>query len=57
MQVQKQLSKKRGDKIYYRYTVNVPEELIKKAELEVGDELEGNAEKHKLILKKAEKSA
>lgn len=52
MQIQKQLSKKRGDKVYYRYTINVPEELIKKAELKEGDELEGEASKHHISLKK-----
>ena len=52
MKLQKQLSKKRGDKIYHKYVIALPEELIKKSELKAGDELEGEAEKHKLILRR-----
>lgn len=55
MKIQKQLSDKRGDRVYYKYVVVIPEDLIKKAELKESDELVGGAEKHKIILKKAEK--
>ncbi len=57
MKLQKQSSKKKGEKDYPKYVVVIPEELVEKSELKVGDELVGEAEKHKLILKKAEKVA
>ena len=52
MKIQKQLSKKRGDKIYYRYVVTLPEETLKDAELKEGDDVEITAEKNKIVLKK-----
>lgn len=52
MKLQKQLSKKRGDKKYYRYAVNFPEEIIKQADLKEGDELEADAKKGEISLKK-----
>lgn len=52
MKLQKQLSKKRGNKIYHKYVLNLPSELVEKAELKEGDELDGEASKHHLILKK-----
>lgn len=39
MKVQKQLSKKRDNKIYYKYVVNIPEKELKKANIKEGDEL------------------
>jgi bifunctional DNA-binding transcriptional regulator/antitoxin component of YhaV-PrlF toxin-antitoxin module len=53
MQLQKQLSQKRGSKIYYKYVLVIPNELIEKSELKEGDELEGEASKHQLTLKKS----
>lgn len=53
MKLQKQSSKKKGEKDYPKYVVVIPEELIKKSELQVGDELEGEASKHHISLKKA----
>ena len=52
MKIQKQLSKKRGNKIYYKYVLVIPSEKIKEAELKEGDELEIKSEKHKLTIKK-----
>lgn len=52
MKIQKQLSKKRGDKIYHKYVIVLHEDLIKKARLKTGDELEGKAEKNKIVLRK-----
>jgi bifunctional DNA-binding transcriptional regulator/antitoxin component of YhaV-PrlF toxin-antitoxin module len=51
MQLQKQLSKKRGKKIYYRYTVNIPSELIEKANFKEGQELEGEAKEGEIRLR------
>ena len=51
MKLQKQKSDyKRG---YSKYVIVIPDELIEKAELKEGDELEGYAEKHKLTIKKS----
>jgi len=52
MKIQKQLSKKRGVKTYYRYTINIPEENIVKANLKEGDELEIESRKESIFLKK-----
>jgi len=52
MKVQKQLSQKRGEKEYFRYTVNIPEEFIKEAGLKEGDELEADAKKGEIRLRK-----
>ena len=52
MKLQKQLSKKYGDKKYYRYTVVIPNELVEKAELKEGDELDADVSKHHISLKK-----
>jgi bifunctional DNA-binding transcriptional regulator/antitoxin component of YhaV-PrlF toxin-antitoxin module len=52
MKLQKQLSKKRGDKKYYRYAVNFPEELLQKAELKEGDSLEAEAKKGEIRLRR-----
>ena len=55
MRLQKQKSDyKRG---YSKYVIVIPEDLIKKAELKESDELIGEVERHKIILKKAEKAA
>ena len=52
MKLQKHLSKKRGDKIYHKYVVVIPNEIIKKANLKEGDELEATAKKDEIKLKK-----
>lgn len=45
MKLQKQLSKKRGDKIYDKYVVVLPPLVIKEASLKEGDQLEASAVK------------
>ena len=53
MKLQKQLSKKYGGKIYYRYSIVIPSEIVEKAELKEGDDLIGEATKHHISLKKS----
>jgi len=52
MKIQKQLSKKRGDKKYYKSVLNLPSELLKKAGFKEGDELEAEAKKGEIRLRK-----
>ena len=56
MRLQKRFSRRYKNKNYYKYLINIPEEYIKKSDLKVGDNLEIEAERYKLMLKKAEKS-
>ena len=53
MKIQKQLSKKRKDKIYYKYVVVIPPMQIKESGLE-GYELEAEIKKGEIKLKKKE---
>jgi len=53
MQLQKQLSQKRGNKIYYKHVLVIPNEIVEKAELKEGDELEAEASKHHISIKKS----
>lgn len=52
MKIQKQLSKKRGDKKYYRCVINIPSDVLKKAGFKAGDELKADAKKGEIKLKK-----
>jgi bifunctional DNA-binding transcriptional regulator/antitoxin component of YhaV-PrlF toxin-antitoxin module len=52
MKIQKQLSKKRGDKIYYKYVVVIPDEILEESGLKAGDELVAEAGKGEVKLKK-----
>jgi len=52
MKIQKQLSKKRGDKIYHKHVVVIPNEILKKAGLKGGDELNVEVNDFELKLKK-----
>ena len=52
MKLQKQLSKKRDNKIYHKYVVVIPNDLIEKSELKEGDDLEVEASKYHISLKK-----
>ena len=52
MKIQKQLSKKRKNKTYYKYIVNIPPMIIKEAGLEYGEDVEIKVEKGKIVLKK-----
>ena len=51
MKIQKQLSKKRGDKIYHKHVVVIPNDVMKEAGLKGGDEVEVKASKGKIVLK------
>jgi len=47
MKILKEKSREYGGKAYYKYKINIPEKIIKEAELKEGDELEaevGNSE-------------
>lgn len=52
MKIQKQLSKKRGNKIYHKHVVVIPNDIIKKAGLKGGDELEIEVKDKKIVLRK-----
>ena len=52
MKIQKQLSKKRGDKIYHKYVVVIPEEIITASGFQEGDELEAEAKKREIKLRR-----
>jgi len=52
MKLQKQLSKKRKNKTYYKYVINIPPMIIKEAHLNYGQELEIAVEKGNIILKR-----
>ena len=52
MKIQKQLSKKRDDKIYHKYVVVIPEKNIKESNLEVGEELEAVVGHKSITLRK-----
>ena len=52
MKIQKHLSGKKGDKVYYKYVIVIPKELIKKAGLKEGDELEGEVVENKITIKR-----
>lgn len=52
MKLQKQLSKKYGNKEYHKYVVVIPSEMVEKSEFKEGDELDVEATKHQISLKK-----
>ena len=52
MKIQKQLSKKRGDKEYYRYVINIPSKVIKESGFKEGDELEVETKKGEVRLRR-----
>ena len=52
MRIQKQLGKKIGDKDYYKYVVVLPKEAVETASFKEGDELEAEAKKGEIKLKK-----
>jgi len=52
MKIQKQLSKKRNKKEYYRYVVNIPKEILEKSGFKEGDELKAEAKKGEIKLKR-----
>ena len=52
MKIQKQLSKKRGSKIYSKYVITLPKELIEKLRFKEGDELKAEVKKGGFFLRK-----
>ena len=54
MKLQKQ--KTDYERGYSKFVIVLPSELVEQSGLKEGDELEGNAEHHRLILKKSEKT-
>lgn len=57
MKILREKSREYKGKPYYKYKINIPEEILKESELDAGDDLEIKTEKHKLILKKIKKSS
>ena len=55
MKIQKQLSKKRGNKIYHKYILNIPSELLQESGFKEGDELEAEVKKGEIRLKRKER--
>ena len=56
MKLQKHLSRKaKNGEDYYKYEVILTKELVKKSGFKEGDELEGEAKKGEVKLKKTEK--
>ncbi|MBT3691400.1 AbrB/MazE/SpoVT family DNA-binding domain-containing protein [archaeon] len=51
MKIQRQVSDKRGDKIYYKYVVVLPEGVVKDAGFKEGEELVAESDKGKVVLK------
>ena len=52
MFLQKQLSKKIGDKEYAKYVIVVPPKLVEELGWKAGEELEAEVKKDKLIIEK-----
>ena len=52
MKLQKQLSKKRGDKIYNKFVVVIPPDVINESGFKEGDELVAEAKKGEIKLRK-----
>lgn len=52
MKIQKHLSKKRGDKIYHKYVIVIPEETLKESGFHEGDELTAEAKKGEINLRR-----
>ena len=55
MKLQKQLSRKVGDKEYSKYVGVFPSEVVKKSGFTEGEELEPTAEKGKITIKRKKK--
>lgn len=52
MKLQKRFLREVNKKKYYKFMINIPPELVEKAKFKEGDELEGKAEKNKIVLRK-----
>ena len=56
MQIQKQVSKKVGDKVYYKYVLVIPNQIIREMGVGGGEEFDAEAGKGELNLKKKRKN-
>lgn len=52
MKIDKVKSREYKGKPYYKYRVRIPEKIIKESEFKVGDELEAEAKKGEIKLRK-----
>ncbi|HQI57948.1 MAG TPA: hypothetical protein PKZ06_02490 [Candidatus Pacearchaeota archaeon] len=52
MKIQKHLSHKRGNKIYYKHVLVLPNNLVKESGFKEGDELEAEARKGEIKLRR-----
>jgi len=52
MKILKEKSREYNGKPYYKYKVNLPKDLLKKAGFKVGDELKAEAKKGEVRLRK-----
>jgi len=52
MKILKEKSREYNGKPYFKFKINLPEEILRKAELKEGDELKAEAKKENIILKK-----
>lgn len=52
MKIQRHLSHKRGDKVYHKYVIVLPDNLIESSGFHEGDELEAEAKKGEIKLKR-----
>lgn len=52
MKILKEKSREYNGKAYFKYKVNIPEELLKQASFKEGDELEAEAKKGEIKLRR-----
>ena len=52
MKILKEKAREYNGKSYYKYKINIPEKIIKEAELKEGDELKAEVEKGEVRLRK-----
>lgn len=52
MKILKEKSREYNGKKYYKYKLNIPEKIIKKAGFKEGDEIKGIVRKGEIVLKK-----
>lgn len=52
MQIQKHLSKKVGDKVYYKYVLVIPNEIMQSSNLDEGKKLKVEVKKGEIKIRK-----
>ena len=52
MKILKEKSREYNGKPYFKHKINIPNQLLEKAEFKEGDELEGNAKKGEIKLRR-----